>query len=139
MKALRSAEKTTAKIDRRKSPSPDQLERLKQHGFRPGVSGNPGGRPAKVFTAALLRIVERKVANDPEGRALIDLIAQRLVDKAKKGDLGSIRELASRLEGAPTQALEHGGDGIHVQILNMTPEQKRARVQQILAKARGID
>jgi hypothetical protein len=138
VKQQRTAE-NTATVDRRKTPSPQQLERLKQHAFPAGVSGNPGGRPAKLFTAALLRIVERKVANDPEGRALLDLIAQRLVDKAKRGDLGSIRELASRLEGAPAQALEHAGDSIHVQILNMTPDQKRQRVAELITRARGTE
>jgi len=77
--------------------------------FRPGVSGNPGGRLAKIFSAALVRLVERKLANDPEGRALLDAIAQQLVAKATKGDLASIRELADRIEGTPARSVTLGG------------------------------
>lgn len=126
---------------RRNAPTQRQLEALKPTQFQPGVSGNPGGRPAKPFAAALLRIVEKKIANDPEGRALLDVIAQQLVDKARKGSLPSIMALAERIDGKPQQAVTLGGDGsnIPIEIASMTMEQKRQRVAQLLAKARGTE
>ena len=94
---------------KRKPPTEKQLEALKPSQFPPGVSGNPGGRRAKPFTDALLRILEKKIANDPDGRALLDAIVQQLVAKASKGDLASIREVADRVEGKPLQRQEFGG------------------------------
>jgi hypothetical protein len=135
----------TAKKQRVKPPIPlsdKQREVLQAHAFQPGQSGNPSGRPAKPFTAALLRIVEKKkIANDPDGRALLDAIAQQLVAKASKGDLASIRELADRIEGTPQRSITLGGDGsgIPIEIASMTREQKQQRIAEILAKARGIE
>lgn len=121
----------------RKPPTEKQLETLKQHAFPPGVSGNPSGRPAKPFTAALLRIVEKKLANDPDGRQLIDAIAQQLVAKASKGDLASIRELVDRIEGTPVRSMEVGGaGGGAIPFVSLTREENERRLQQLMAKVR---
>jgi hypothetical protein len=119
--------------------SPKQLAVLRANAFKSGQSGNPGGRPARPFAAALLRIVEKKIANDPEGRTLLDAIAQQLVDKASKGNLVSIMALAERIDGKPQQAVLLGGDGsgTPIEIASMTPEQKRERLAVLLARARG--
>jgi hypothetical protein len=104
--------------------------------FPPGVSGNPGGRTAKIFTAALLRILEKKVKNDPEDRVLLDAIAQQLVAKASKGDLGSIREVADRVEGKPLQRQEFGGpDGGAIPFLSVPREENERRIAELLARA----
>ncbi len=114
---------------------PPALEAKK---FQPGVSGNPGGRPTKPFTAALLRIVEKKITGDKEGRNLLDAIAQQLVAKASKGDLASIREMVDRIEGTPARSMEvTGPGGGAIMIENMTPEQKRQRIAELEAKRRG--
>jgi hypothetical protein len=85
-----------------------------------------------------MRIVEQKIKNDPDGRALLDGIAQQLVAKASKGDLASIRELADRIEGTPARSMElHGPGGGAIVIDNMTPEQKRQRIAELEAKRRG--
>ena len=112
---------------------------LRANAFPAGTSGNPGGRPAKPFAAALLRIVEKKVANDPEGRTLLDVIAQQLVDKASKGDLGSIHELSERIDGKPSQSVAVGGDAsaLPIQIAMMSPEEKRQSIVQLLFKMQG--
>jgi hypothetical protein len=103
--------------------------------FQPGVSGNPGGRPAKIFSAALLRIVEKKIAHDPDGRALLDAIAQQLVAKAVKGDLASIRELADRIEGTPARSVTLGGEGGGaIPFTNVSPAENEKRIAELLAK-----
>jgi Family of unknown function (DUF5681) len=108
--------------------------------WRPGESGNPGGRPAKPFAAALLRIVEKKLANDAEGRALIDAIAQQLVAEASKGDLASIRELADRIEGTPARSVMLGGpDGGAIPFAYMPREENERRIAELLAMAGGPD
>jgi hypothetical protein len=121
---------------KRKPPTEKQLEALKPTQFQPGQSGNPGGRRAKPFTAAILRIVEKKLVNDPEGRVLLDLIAQQLVTKASKGCLASIRECADRLEGTPARSIALGGDGgSPIPFINVTPAENEQRLQFLLAKA----
>ena len=105
--------------------------------WKPGQSGNPSGRPHKTpFTAALLRIVEKKIANDPEGRVLLDGIAQQLVAKASKGDLASIRELADRIEGTPARSVTLGGEGGGaIPFVNISPAENERRIMELLARA----
>lgn len=74
--------------------------------FEPGKSGNPGGRPkTKPFRDAL-RV--ELAATGEDSRALRD-IARSLIGKARDGDIQAIREIADRLDGKPTQAMEHAG------------------------------
>jgi hypothetical protein len=123
----------------RRVPTEKQLEALKPTQFKPGVSGNPGGRAAKPFKDALLRIVEKKIANDPEGRALIDAIAQQLVAKASKGDLASIREIADRIEGTPARSITLGGEGGGaIPFVNVSPAENERRIAELLAKAGAV-
>ena len=109
--------------------------------FQPGQSGNPTGRPKDPFRQALLRAIQKKIQGDADGRELIDAIAQQLVNKSIKGDLAAIRELADRTDGKPAQEVKVGGDGsgIPIEIATMTPEEKRKRVAEIMAKARGTN
>jgi hypothetical protein len=87
------------------------------HGrFRPGCSGNPGGRKrdGAVFEAATDRILELVVSRDaldslpPAARALLpaeptyhDALAAVLVAASLAGDDGALRELLKRLWPAP--------------------------------------
>lgn len=141
MKSLRTAEKTAQKVDRRKSPPPEQLERLRQHAFPPGVSGNPTGRPKEIMGAAYRRALLRKIPNDAEGRIVADAIAEKMITLGLKGDVRAIAEVTDRIDGKPQQAVTLGGDGsnIPIEIASMTMEQKRQRVAQLLAKARGTE
>jgi len=124
---------------KRKPPTEKQLEALRATQFPPGQSGNPGGRRARLFTTALLRIVEKKIKDDPEGRILIDAIAQQLVAKASKGDLASIRELADRIDGKAAQAVTVGGEGGSISFVTLSREENEKRIAELLAKAGGPD
>jgi hypothetical protein len=64
--------------------------------------GRPIGSPnrEKPFNDAL-RIALR---GDP---LRLRRIAEKLAEKAEEGDLAAIRELADRLDGRPTQAIDH--------------------------------
>jgi hypothetical protein len=133
--SLTAATKTATKPRTEK-----QTEVLKANAFQPGQSGNPGGRPAKIFSAALLRIVEKKIAHDPEGRVLLDGIAQQLVAKASKGDLASIRELADRIEGTPARSVTLGGEGGGaIPYVMVSPAENEKRIAELLALAGGPD
>jgi len=73
--------------------------------YLPGASGNPGGRPkgSVSLVAALRRELERRQDSDSPG---IEAVAARLVDLAIAGDIRAVREIADRLDGKPTQALD---------------------------------
>ena len=65
------------------------------------------GRPssphrAKPFTDAL------RVALLRGGRRRPRVIPERLVEKAKQGDLAPIQQIGERLDGKPSQAIERG-------------------------------
>ena len=71
--------------------------------FRPGHSGNPGGRPASRSINAAIRERLEYVGDDGLSRA--ERIAALLVSMAEAGDLRAIREVLDRSEGKPTQAV----------------------------------
>jgi Family of unknown function (DUF5681) len=121
----------------RRIPSEKELANLKP--FQPGQSGNPSGRAKDPFRQALLKAVNKALQGDPEGRAMIDGIALQLANKALKGDLVAIGMIADRTDGKPAQSVTLGGDGsgVPIEIAGMTPEEKRRRLAEIMAKARG--
>lgn len=79
----------------RQKPSEKQLrqrETIKPFQFKPGKSGNPGGRPKKTpLTEALQRIVQ-----DPQAA---DKLAKSIVKEANKGNHKAFKEIADRVEG----------------------------------------
>jgi hypothetical protein len=75
--------------------------------FKPGQSGNPGGRPKAGALARACRVVlERPVPGDRKGLTYAEAIAERLGEFAIKGHIMAIREFADRAEGKAGQALE---------------------------------
>ena len=71
--------------------------------FRPGASGNPGGRPNGHSIVAVLR--QRLEQAEPDGRTLADVLADALVAEARTGNLKAIREVLDRTEGRPRQSV----------------------------------
>jgi hypothetical protein len=137
--SLQTASKTTRK--RHSKLSEKQSLVLQTHAFKPGESGNVLGRPRKLMTEAYRRALERKIANDPQGRSYADAIAEKMISLGLRGSVRAVAEVSIRADGVPQQSVsfDGNGDGIHLQILNMTPEQKRQRLAEILARARGIE
>jgi hypothetical protein len=70
-----------------------------EHRFRPGVSGNPGGRPAIRTLSKACREVLSQPAPDNSGLTFAEAIARKLADKALEGDVRAAEELADRAEG----------------------------------------
>lgn len=58
-------------------------------------SCSQGRRP---LTEAVIKLLNRKVPNDPRGRIFVDLIVEALVRKAIKGDVRAIKEITDRIE-----------------------------------------
>jgi hypothetical protein len=69
--------------------------------FKPGVSGNPAGRPRlDPITTALRQALE---STESDGRTKADRLAAVLLDMALAGDPRAIREVLDRTEGKPAQ------------------------------------
>jgi len=85
-----------------------QSEGSKRTRFQPGVSGNPGGRPkSKLLSEAYKRALEAEILTGKfKGLTEAEVIAQRLLDEAKKGKVNAASELADRVEGKPRQSYE---------------------------------
>jgi hypothetical protein len=83
---------------------------LKTVAYKPGQSGNPGGRPKeRPWKDAINRAIKRQAA---DGKPWLDKIADRLLQSAADGDLVAIKELGDRLDGKPSQIIEGGDDPI---------------------------
>lgn len=67
-----------------------------------GVSGNPGGRPKKLFTAAM----EKTLTPERAENILAVLLAQ-----AEQGNLEAAKLLWGRLEGSEVKRQEEGQPG----------------------------
>lgn len=72
--------------------------------WKPGQSGNPSGRPRKLPITDVLREELEHLGED--GVANEVAIARKLVQMARQGDLGAIREIADRTEGKARPRVE---------------------------------
>ncbi len=98
--------------------------------WKPGQSGNPGGRPRKRLIDEALQ--DLLASND--GEAARD-VAAALVKRARKGDLRAIQLIAERTQGKPMRAIEiSGSDGGALDIDHMTDEQLEHRINALLTE-----
>ena len=73
--------------------------------FKPGVSGNPGGRPKTRLLSEAFR--NRLGEVDPSsGKTNAEIIADTLTERAKIGDVKAAAEIADRCEGKAPQRLD---------------------------------
>ena len=98
--------------------------------WKPGQSGNPGGRAKrKPLTDAYAAVLDRTIPPDmarslhlPESATYAEVIAMSLLREAVKGKVNAAAELADRTEGRVAQAVEHSGpDGGAIQIVSTIP------------------
>jgi hypothetical protein len=79
--------------------------------WKPGESGNPGGRPkTKLITEAYRALLDKPFPGDPQGRTGAELIALAMLKEAIKGKVNAASELADRIEGKAAQSVTLGGD-----------------------------
>ena len=71
--------------------------------FKPGQSGNPGGRPKGI---SMSKVLTDELSVE-EARKVIRAVVRR----AKKGDVKAASLLFDRTDGKAPQPLEHSGEG----------------------------
>ena len=71
--------------------------------FKPGQSGNPGGRPkGRSITAQINKLIERGY----KGKDVAEMLAKRALDLALAGDITFWREFVERHEGKIRDTLD---------------------------------
>ena len=85
-----------AENNKKNSQKKGRADHLKPHQFKPGQSGNPGGRPKKKpVTEAYEQLI-----SDPE---VAQAIARGIIRAARKGNVRAAAEIADRVEGKVSQ------------------------------------
>jgi uncharacterized protein DUF5681 len=85
--------KKSSPVNRRKTGE-GNLARGETHRWKPGQSGNPGGRPrTTVLSQACRAKLASPVPRDPAGRTFAEAIADTLAQRALKGDIRAARVL----------------------------------------------
>ena len=83
------------------APSVNGFEARK---WKPGQTGNPGGRPAGYLPfAPMLRRALLKA--DRRNRTQMEKIAEKVVAMAAQGDMDAVRWLADRVDGKVAQSI----------------------------------
>lgn len=70
--------------------------------------GKTGFKADKLWTDAIRVAVKREV-DDGKGnvRVALNVLAEKLVEEAAKGNIPAMQEIGNRLEGKPSQAIQH--------------------------------
>jgi hypothetical protein len=99
-----------------------RAEELAPFRWKPGQSGNPGGRPKrKPLTDKLLEVLE-----DPKE---LEALVRVWLKSAQKGSVMHLREILDRVEGRVALPVDVSGHVTH----EMTDEEK-ARAREVLAR-----
>jgi hypothetical protein len=105
--------------------------------FKPGQSGNPKGKPKGIphSRTRLRRLLElsqdlkNPVTGEVEGFTVMEQIDMKLIQKARNGDLGAMKELLDRLEGKPNQGVDITSGGHPLPILGGIAKKRIEDVQ----------
>jgi Family of unknown function (DUF5681) len=88
-------------------PSPDVGKATQ---FKPGQSGNPGGRPkSRIITEAYNRELVKPANDNSKPRTKLEQVAQAQVKRALKGDTRAAKEITDRVEGTAVQSVQISG------------------------------
>ena len=117
----------------RQKPKTDHLKTTQ---WKPGQSGNPGGRPRDLLTREYRQLLGELVPGDPTKRTFARLIAEAIAREAVKGKWQAAIEIADRTEGKAMHGLQVSGPGGGaIALESLTPEENERRILELLAKA----
>lgn len=90
----------------------------KEYQWKPGQSGNPGGKGKRESLTAMLRRVLEK---DHNGKSIGELLVERLVKEALGGKLPHIKEVLDRVEGRVKEKIEVEAGGTGCVVFQVPP------------------
>lgn len=106
--------------------------------FKPGQSGNPGGRPRKIITEGFDDILSEVVVRRKKRDTRLRHMLRAIVDEAIAGKIPAFSEITDRIEGKAMQAHQVSGPGGGaIQVESMSREQREKRISELLAKRGG--
>jgi hypothetical protein len=103
--------------------------------FKPGQSGNPGGRSHEKEFASALRVALNQV-DTKKGRKKLLLVVEKLVDCAVDGESWAVCQVADRLDGKPAQ--ESTLNVNTKSITELTDAEIAARLAALRARGAGV-
>jgi hypothetical protein len=122
---------------RRVKGKPKRVPRSESTQFRPGQSGNPGGRPKWSAFSVLVRAkLSEPVQGDKYGRTYAEVLFDVAWKAAKSGDLRAIEFLLDRGEGRARQSVEiipRSESPLEELFGKMTPEQLEEKRKHMLS------
>jgi Family of unknown function (DUF5681) len=86
-------------------------ENFRPHLFKPGHSGNPGGRPKKKPLTEELEKILQSTGRDPQKRTYARRLMESAVKRAIKKSDFALKEVWERTEGKVPQAVTGANDG----------------------------
>ena len=89
-------------------PKKELPEALRRNLWKPGQSGNPGGRPKKL-TGPLEEFLSHAVPHDKQKRQYVDLLIESMVKRAISHSDTLVKEIFDRVEGRIPPAEETSG------------------------------
>lgn len=98
----------------------------KETQWKPGQSGNPGGRPGRLPLTDALREALQKPKT-------LEAIVGAIIKAAKKGSRAHFQEIADRVEGKAMQRHEHSGP--EGGAINLNIEEIDARITELLNRS----
>ena len=110
----------------------EDIYKVRPQLFRPGQSGNPAGRPKGLLNwrntikEAAMKEIEfiEKSTGKKVTKTLNQIIAEKLVEKARQGDIQAIKEYGDRTDGKAHQSINLEGDLSVTQRLIILPAKK---------------
>ncbi|MHC4397434.1 MAG: DUF5681 domain-containing protein [Planctomycetota bacterium] len=115
-------------------PKPENIE---PYQYVKGQSGNPAGskKGTVKLRYRLAQVLKNKVSvrhgNENIKLTAADIIIDKLLVKAAKGDIDAIRLIFQYTEGMPVQALKHSGDGLEAPRFNIVINREKPKVLEI--------
>ena len=120
------------KVKAVKQPRNNRAAHLAKHTWKPGISGNPRGRPrnAECLTSLLKVEIEKLCPTDTDGRTWKELLVIGTMRLAIAGSATALKEVWERMDGKVTQLLGvDGADSMEVtfKIHQWRPQPDRRR------------
>jgi hypothetical protein len=139
--------RTGTKQGRRHQPTQRQLEALRPTQFRPGETGNAGGRPKKTpITDALRELLDQEYSGKErrfKGLTNARVLALAMYEQAIAGGVSGVsaaKEITDRIQGRAPQSVTMGGpDGGAIPFMSLSREDNERRIAELLAIAGGPD